>query len=82
MALARPAPGGHSGSVSNDELYSTREVVKRRPLSASWLNKKRTHGDGPVYLKVGRKVLYRLQDIDTWLNACQRTNTSERGSGG
>jgi len=36
-------------------------------LSRSWLRQSRMRGAGPVYLKVGRAVRYRLVDLDEWL---------------
>ncbi|MEH7907465.1 helix-turn-helix domain-containing protein [Rhizobium ruizarguesonis] len=41
--------------------------------SASWLNKTRLTGVGPVYLKIGGGVLYDVEDLDVWLAGKRRT---------
>jgi predicted DNA-binding transcriptional regulator AlpA len=41
--------------------------------SASWLNKTRLNGSGPVYLKIGGAVRYSLADLDAWLAGTRRT---------
>jgi predicted DNA-binding transcriptional regulator AlpA len=57
----------------------TPEAAKHVGLSASTLEKLRLTGDGPVYRKAGRKiVVYRLEDLDEWLNSCQRMENTAR----
>lgn len=46
-------------------------------LSASTLNKLRVFGGGPVFLKLGRRVVYDVADLDGWLNQRRRVSTSE-----
>lgn len=33
------------------------------------LQNMRWRGDGPRYLKQGRRVIYRIQDLDAWMKA-------------
>jgi predicted DNA-binding transcriptional regulator AlpA len=40
--------------------------------SASWLNKTRLDGSGPVYLKIGGNVRYVHEDLDAFLAASRR----------
>ena len=47
-------------------------------LSTSTLNKWRLQGDGPPFLKLGRAVVYRLQDLDDWLGQNVRGSTSDK----
>jgi len=48
-------------------------------LSASTLEKLRLTGGGPSYCKCGPKiVVYRLEDLDVWLNERRRKSTSDR----
>ena len=47
-------------------------------LSRSWLAKLRLTGEGPIYLKVGRRVRYRLADLLRWAEKGLCHNTSER----
>ena len=38
-------------------------------LAVSTLQKKRTLGGGPKFIKLGRAVRYRVADLDAWLAA-------------
>lgn len=46
-------------------------------LSVSTLNKMRLTGDGPAYLKLGRRVAYDVADLDAWMASKRRHSTSE-----
>ena len=46
-------------------------------LSVSTLEKLRLTGDGPIYVKLGRRVLYRLEDLEDWVAAHRYRSTSE-----
>lgn len=46
-------------------------------LSASTLNKLRVFGGGPAFLKLGRRVVYDVRDLDQWLSDRRRQSTSE-----
>lgn len=51
-------------------------------LSASTLAKMRLRGDGPIYMKAGRRVvLYDAADLDAWLETRKRRSTSEPDTG-
>lgn len=51
-------------------------------LSTSTLAKMRLRGDGPLYMKAGRRVvLYDPDDLDAWLETRKRRSTSEPDSG-
>lgn len=63
----------------SDELLSTKEFAAERRLSRSYLNQLRCRGEGPAYLKIGGKVMYRRSDIDAWFASCVRTSTSDKG---
>jgi hypothetical protein len=47
--------------------------------STSYLNKLRSIGGGPVFIKRGRRVIYDTDDLDVWLDAGRRTSTSDAG---
>lgn len=59
----------------------TGEAATYTGLSASTLNKLRVFGGGPVYLRIGRRVVYDLCALDAWLSTKRRTSTSEPGGG-
>lgn len=46
-------------------------------LSASTLAKMRLTGRGPYYCKLGRRVLYRPNDLAEWLEGHVRQSTSD-----
>ena len=46
-------------------------------LSVSTLNKLRIYGEGPAYLKLGRRVAYDVGDLNSWLASKRRHSTSE-----
>jgi predicted DNA-binding transcriptional regulator AlpA len=46
-------------------------------LSESTLAKLRLNGNGPTYCKLGRRVVYRLADLDAWLQSRTTRDTSD-----
>ena len=65
----------------HDEIpVDTREAAKQLNMSASFLNKRRTIGDGPPYIQAGRRILYRPRDLRAWLASRLRTSTSDPGA--
>jgi predicted DNA-binding transcriptional regulator AlpA len=59
-------------------LLRTTDAARRLGVSASFLEKARVNGSGPVYCKIGRTVAYRDVDIDAWVASLVRQSTSER----
>ncbi|MER8558596.1 helix-turn-helix domain-containing protein [Mesorhizobium sp. M0578] len=45
-------------------------------LSVSTLEKLRLTGDGPEYIKLGRTVVYKPEDLDAWMEGNRRKSTS------
>jgi predicted DNA-binding transcriptional regulator AlpA len=56
---------------------NVREAARFLGLSVSTLNKLRLSGNGPPYLKLGRRVLYDLHALETWAATRKRNHTSE-----
>lgn len=46
-------------------------------VSKSYLDKLRCLGGGPIFHKIGRRVVYTIGDLDTWLDGCRRGSTSD-----
>jgi hypothetical protein len=59
----------------------TQEAAAYCRLSPRTLEKWRLLGGGPPFLKLGRRVLYDLRDLDHWLAECRRSSTSANGRG-
>lgn len=56
----------------------TKEAADYCGSSASTFEKLRLTGGGPIYSKIGRRVVYGLADLDAWLSASRRRSTSEQ----
>jgi hypothetical protein len=48
-------------------MMSAPEAASYCGSSASTFAKLRLYGGGPVFLKLGRRVVYNPDDLDTWL---------------
>jgi predicted DNA-binding transcriptional regulator AlpA len=61
-------------------LLNQQEAAARLRLSERTLERSRVTGDGPPFVKAGRRVLYRPADLDEWIAARVRTSTSDIGA--
>lgn len=59
----------------------TPEAARFLGLSGRTLEKHRTYGTGPTYRKIGGRVVYVLEDLESWANRGAKTSTSDRGQG-
>lgn len=50
-----------------DLLFTSRDVAEYRHTTETALAQERWRGDGPRYLKLGRRVFYRAADLQAWL---------------
>ena len=58
-------------------------LADRWDMSEATLERWRTEGIGPVFLKLQGRVLYRLEDVEAFESESLRKSTSERvGAGG
>lgn len=63
-------------------VIRTPEAAAYCGLSASTFEKLRLTGRGPVYSKIGRRVVYNPTDLDAWLAENRRRSTSDgKGEG-
>jgi predicted DNA-binding transcriptional regulator AlpA len=56
---------------------TTPEAARFLSLSSRTLEKHRTYGTGPVYRKIGGRVIYTLADLEAWTARGARTSTSQ-----
>jgi excisionase family DNA binding protein len=56
---------------------TTQEAGAYLKLSPRWLEELRVIGGGPLYLKPGKRVLYRKDLLDEWAEAFERQSTAE-----
>ena len=59
------------------EYLNVAEAAKLANLGESTLNKLRLTGDGPSYIKLGRRVVYARDDIEGWMQSKRRRSTSD-----
>jgi excisionase family DNA binding protein len=60
-------------------VLTTRQAAEYLSLAETTLEKYRVYGGGPLFVRLGRAVRYRLADLDGWLASCIRTSTSDTG---
>ena len=65
--------------MMNDQFYPTSRAAELLGLSQSFLCKLRCTGDGPPFIKVGRRVLYSGRDLMIWAATRRRSSTSDQG---
>lgn len=56
---------------------STVEAAEFLGVSKSYLDKLRCNGDGPVHAKLGRRVIYDVRELESWVEQRMRRHTSE-----
>ena len=59
--------------------FDTLRAAAYTGISPRTLEKLRQKGGGPVFLKLGRSVVYVKADLDDWLSSCRRLSTSDPG---
>ncbi len=64
--------------MSGDPLLTEGDLARELQVRANYLAKLRVRGDGPRFVKLGGKVRYRRSALQAWLEARERSSTSER----
>ena len=65
-----------------DPLYLAEETASLLKSNPRTLERWRSIGTGPPFVKIGRRVAYRLSDLQAWLAQQTRRHTSERAEAG
>jgi predicted DNA-binding transcriptional regulator AlpA len=73
MAVFTPNP--------SQGFLRTPEAARFLGLSPRTLEKHRVYGTGPQYFKLGGRVVYKLNDLQTWADRGVRRSTSDPGIG-
>ena len=58
-------------------LLSAKDAARALGLAEGTLAKLRLTGKGPLFVKLGRRVAYRTEDLDRWIEANLRRSTSD-----
>ncbi|TPI50232.1 helix-turn-helix domain-containing protein [Mesorhizobium sp. B2-9-1] len=61
-------------------LLKTEETADFVGLSRRTLEKHRTYGTGPVYRKLGGRVVYAVADLQEWADRGLKSSTSDPGA--
>jgi len=64
-------------TTENPIVIGADKVADLLGLSKSTLAKMRLSGKGPVFSKLGRRVVYRPEDVDAWIASRRFRSTSE-----
>lgn len=83
--LKFPSPAGVFRLVSGDgpmppenkPILNAQETAEWLGLSTSTLAKMRLAGSGPIYRKLGRRVVYHREDLEDWIAERRCRSTSE-----
>ena len=59
------------------KVISAKVAARYVGLAESTLAKLRLNGNGPVYCKLGRRVVYRPADLEQWLQSRTTCDTSD-----
>jgi len=63
--------------MSDGAVLTAGEAARLVGLSESTLAKLRLNGNGPVYCKLGRRVVYRRADLEDWLQSRTTRDTTD-----
>ncbi len=73
MSHSKPAP-----SAQSDLLVDSLDLSKQlKNVSPRSIERWRTTGEGPAFVKVGRRVLYRQSAVERWLDQKTRLHTND-----
>jgi hypothetical protein len=67
----------YEGAPLPPRLLRTTEAGLFLGLSGRTLEKHRLYGSGPVYRKIGGRVVYAVEDLQAWADRARQTSTAE-----
>ena len=71
----------HPVAVSTPRFLKTPDAAVHLGLSARTLEKHRCFGTGPVFRKLGGRIVYAIDDLEAWAELGTRRSTSDPGRG-
>ncbi len=72
----------YEGAPLPPRLLRTAEAGSFLGLSGRTLEKHRLYGSGPVYRKIGGRVVYAVEDLQAWADQARQTSTAAPGAAG
>lgn len=61
------------------QLMTAEQAADYLNRTPNWLAKQRCYGCGPVFVKLGRRILYDPNDLEDWVDRQKRSSTSDLG---
>jgi hypothetical protein len=71
----------HPLATTTPRYLKTPDATVHLGLSARTLEKHRCYGTGPVFRRLGGRVVYAIADLDAWAALGTRRSTSDPGNG-
>lgn len=62
------------------KLWDQKALASYLGKSTAWCERARWAGEGPRFIKLGRHVRYRAEDVLAWIEENARTSTTEEGA--
>src|SRR5580698_709775 len=63
------------------QYFQTKQAAQILGLSSRTMEKHRSYGTGPQFLKLGGRVVYKIEDLHSWALRGSRRSTSDAGHG-
>ena len=67
----------HADLCALPRLMNQRDLADYLKKSTAWCERARWAGEGPRFVKLGRHVRYRAEDVLAWIDANARTCSSD-----
>lgn len=71
----------HAVTVTTPRYLRTPDAATHLGLSPRTLEKHRCYGTGPVYRRLGGRIVYAIDDLEAWAALGTRRSTSDPGNG-
>lgn len=68
-------------AVTVPRFLKTPDAAVHLGLSTRTLEKHRCYGTGPIYRKLGGRIVYAIDDLNAWTEIGRRHSTSDPGEG-
>ena len=66
-------------TLKGKAYWTEKELSERLNISLKWLQKMRTVGGGPPFVRLGGSVRYKIERILEWEDSVERQSTSDSG---
>ncbi|MEX0963810.1 MAG: helix-turn-helix domain-containing protein [Pseudohongiellaceae bacterium] len=66
-------------TITLPRLMNQRELAEYLGKSTAWCERARWIGEGPKFIKLGKHVRYRVEDVMTWIDAHELQSSTTEG---